>query len=156
LFRGVLVTMGVLIALCGIIFIVLGIFVHKGSRGAAITAIIFTALALVLLSCMTISSVMQSGRVQGGRGESMAGACMMLAPLAMMVWQLIWCIGAAKAAGEYRAMQQQMQMQYWQYMQMQQQQYMQGQGTWDKGQGATGGGPAGEGPGNPPRPPNQV
>lgn len=121
LFRGVLGTMGGMISLAGIIFIVLGIFIQKGSRGAAIGAIVFTVIVLLLLSCLTISSLVNVGRLQGSGGQSMLGICMMIAPVLLMVWQLIWCIGAASAAGSYRAMQTQMQMQYWQYMQMQQQ-----------------------------------
>src|SRR5947207_16012343 len=100
LFRGVLGTIGGLIALAGIIFVVLGIFVHKGSRGAAITAIVFTVLAMVMLACTTISNLMQGARMQG-RGEPVGVLCMMLAPFALMIWQLIWCIEAAGAAGMY-------------------------------------------------------
>jgi len=53
------------------------------------------------------------------------GECMLVLMVVVAVWQLMWLIKAARSASPLKAMQGQMQMQYWQMMQMQQQQYQQ-------------------------------
>jgi hypothetical protein len=69
---------------------------------------------------------MLMGPLQMGMGaNALMGECMMVVPLAVMIWQLMWLIGALRTAGPLRAMAGQMQMQYWQMMQMQQAQQQQ-------------------------------
>jgi hypothetical protein len=124
--------------------IILGVMVRRQSKGAAIAGIVITSLILAYLGFNMLEGLVQMNRL-GPKG--FIGACIMLVPLVIFVWQLVWLIGAVKSAAPLKAMQGQMQMQYWQMMQMQQQQYQQmmaqqqkGQGTGDLGQGKTDGG----------------
>src|SRR4029079_1784626 len=70
---------------------------------------------------------MLSGLFQIGQmgAQGLIGVCVMIVPLAVGVWQLMWLIAAVRTSGQLRSMQSQMQMQYCQMMAMQQQQQQQ-------------------------------
>ena len=126
--------------LYAVLAIVLGIMVRKQSKGATIAAVVVTSLVVAYLLVNMLGGLLQMGRLGA---QAMIGECVMLVPLVICVWQLLWLIQALRSFSPLKAMQGQMQMQYWQYMQMQQVQYQQmmaaqqqGQGTRDMGQGA--------------------
>ncbi len=106
--------------LYAVLAIVLGIIVRRQSKAATIAAIVLTSLVLVLLLVNMLSGLAQVSRLgaQGAMGE-----CVLLIPLAIFIWQLLWLIQALRTLSPLKAVQAQMQMQYWQMMQMQQQQY---------------------------------
>ena len=102
--------------------IIFGVMVRKQSRGATIAGIVLTSLVLAYLALNMLGGVVQMAKM-GPQG--MIGMCVMVVPLVVAVWQLIWLIGALRSGGQLRAMQNQMQMQYWQMMAMQQAQQQQ-------------------------------
>jgi len=114
-----------------VLAIVLGINVRRGSKGATITAIIITSLLLAYQVVNVLGGLFQIGRL-GAQGVLVE--CVLIVPLAVCVWQLVWLIGALRSAPTLAAMQGQMQMQYWQMMQMQQQQYQQMMAAQQQGQ----------------------
>ena len=81
-----------------------------------------TSLVVAYLVINMLGGLLQMSKL-GPQG--MIGECMIVVPTAVCIWQLMWLIQALRSAGPLRAMQGQMQMQYWQMMQMQQQQYQQ-------------------------------
>jgi hypothetical protein len=108
--------------LYALLAVVFGIMVRKQSKGATIAAIVLSSLVVAYLAINLLAGLFQIAKL-GPQG--MLGACMIVVPLAVCIWQLMWLIQALRSAGPLRAMQGQMQMQYWQMMQMQQQQYQQ-------------------------------
>src|SRR5258706_3609790 len=144
--------------------VVLGVIVRRQSKAATVAAIILTSLLLALPFPKILNGLVHISRLgaQGAMGE-----CVLLIPLAILVWQLVWLIQALRSLSPLKAMQSQMQMQYWQMMQMQQQQYQQmmaaqqqgqaappqGPGTGDMGQGKSEERPGGNDPGTPQPPP---
>ncbi len=145
--------MGVGALAFGVLAIILGIFVRRGSMGASITGSILTV--VMALPFGVLLAGVPGAVSSGGGAEAMMGLCMSIVPLVLLIWQLVWLIGAAKSASGLAAAQAQMQMQYWQYMAAQQQ-YQQayaqgygqqkGQGTEQKGQGTGDKGQGGEQP----------
>jgi hypothetical protein len=103
----------------GVAAIVLGSFVRRGSWGATMTGTILTGVILLGNLLFLCSGFVGPG--SGRPADAVMGACMMLLPFALFVWQLIWLIQALKSGSMLQAVQGQMQMQYWQYAQMQQQ-----------------------------------
>jgi hypothetical protein len=118
--------------LYAVLAIILGIMVRRGSKGATITAIVITSLVVAYLVINFLAGLFQISKLgpQGAMGE-----CIIVVPLAVCVWQLVWLISAVKSGPSLAAAQGQMQMQYWQMMQMQQQQYQQMMAAQQQGQG---------------------
>lgn len=96
-------------------FVVLGIFVRKGSTGAIITTLIMSVLAVLLLAFWTLS-----GLLGGSAGNPMAAVCIFALPLALHVLLIVWLIQAIRAGGEVAAARSQSMQQYWQYAYQQQ------------------------------------
>jgi hypothetical protein len=156
--RGLTVTLGVGALVLGILSIVLGVMVRRGSMGATIGGIIVTIIMASPFGLMLLSvpRAMSMGGTAGA--QALMGVCVTLVPLVLLIWQLVWLIQAVRQSSTLRAAQaqMQMQMQYWQYAQMQQQQQQYGQqnsqvriqnseGGGKEGEGMGGQGPAGQG-----------
>jgi hypothetical protein len=108
--------------LYAVLAIIFGIMVRRQSRGGTIAGIVLSGLVIAYLLLN-----MLMGLVQMGAGpQAIMGECVMIVPLVVFVWQLMWLIRALRTAGPMGAMAGQMQqMQYWQMMQMQQAQQQQ-------------------------------
>jgi hypothetical protein len=107
---GIKVFAGIAVA-AALVFLVLGAFVRRGSKGAAVTSIVVTILALGLALLM-LGNVWMTQPQQAG-----AGTCMMAVPIGLLVWLLIWLFGASAAAGRAAAWPAQYGGQYQQYQQ---------------------------------------
>jgi hypothetical protein len=127
----------------GVVLVVLGLFVRKGSKGAVVTALVLTGLALLYLCYNTIRTAVV-GAQQGVEAAS-GGICTMLVPLVLYVLLLVWLVQALRETGRqppgYPP-------EYWAYWQ---QQYAQQQ-AWQQQQ-QQGGGQASQPPAPPPPPP---
>jgi len=105
-----------------VLAVIFGVMVRKQSRGAAIGGIVITSIVVAYLLLNTVAGAVQVARL-GAQG--LVGVCMMIVPMVVGAWQLMWLIGALRSGGQVRGMQDQMQMQYWQMMAMQQAQQQQ-------------------------------
>jgi hypothetical protein len=110
----------VITLIVALLFVVVGIFVRGGSRGAMILGTILTGLMLLLSALAVVGSIaaMAMGNSLGG-----ANICAAVVLGAVMLWQLLWLIGALRGGGGAAAAQQLQaayQAQYWQYLQQQQ------------------------------------
>jgi hypothetical protein len=99
----------------GLVMIILGTFVRGGSKGAIITSLIVTVLAMLLLALWLLTS---AARLLSPPGVHSLGLCILIAPLALFGLLLYFLIAAMRGAD--RAMAGQYAMQYWQYAQQQQ------------------------------------
>jgi len=101
----------VAIAMTGfcILMVILGIFVCKGSKGATITSIVFSLLAVVYFVINTVSVLSMGNPV---------GVLISLGLLACMIWLTAWLFQAVSGINKHRIAQ----FQYAQYYQQQQQQ----------------------------------
>jgi hypothetical protein len=119
--------------LYAVLAIIFGMMVRKQNKGATIAAIVLTSLVIAYLLVNILAGLLQMGKLGP---QAMLGQCMIIVPLVICVWQLMWLIQALRSAAPLRAMQGQMQMQYWQMMQVQQQQYQQMMAAQQQGQAA--------------------
>jgi hypothetical protein len=106
--------------LVALLFIVLGIFVRGGRRMAMVLGTILTGLMLLLCALAVVGSIvaMSTGNSLGG-----ANICVAVVVGGVMLWQLLWLIGALRGGGggaAARQLQAAYQAQYWQYLQQQQ------------------------------------
>jgi len=106
--------MAAIAVLPGLIYIVLGFFVRRGSMGAVIASIVLDSLIILLFLFIVVA-----GSLGGG---SPAAVCFYVLPLALTIWLLVWLIQAIKGASKQAATAEHYQQQYWQYQQQQQQQ----------------------------------
>lgn len=120
--RMALIVIAVASMIYAVLAVIFGIMVRKQSRGAAIGGIVITSIVVAYLLINMVAGVFQVARM-GAQG--LLGMCVMIVPLGVGAWQLMWLIGALRSGGQVRAMQNQMQMQYWQMMAMQQAQQQQ-------------------------------
>jgi hypothetical protein len=101
--RGAMVG-GAILGTVGVLQIVLGVFVRRASRAATVSAIVLTFLVLGWFLLNLLSAF-----VVGGGQQAVIGACFMLVPLGLTVWQLTWLFQANGAAGRHAAWQAQAQ-----------------------------------------------
>lgn len=107
--------MSVLGVLLGIALIVLGIFVRRGGKGAAITSLVI-CIPLVLL---TLLDLVRSVPMVLNTPVLLPGVLVGLIPLVLLGLVVTWLIQAIRAAPHLAAQQQQMMAQMWQYQQQQ-------------------------------------
>jgi hypothetical protein len=113
LYRSMALVIGVATLITGIVFVGLALKVRRGSKNSTIAAIVVTSLLLLLMGLMTLTFI-----VAGlGAPAILPLTCLPGGGLALMIWQLIWLIGAARGTTSLWAAQQQFQMQYWQQYQ---------------------------------------
>jgi hypothetical protein len=114
--------MGVLMVGVALLMIVLGGFVRTGSKGATITSIVLS----ILLICWMLIEIV-GGLVQGSNlgmaGQAAIGACMLVVPLGLLTWLLIWLFQSKGAITRWVAWQSQYGAQYQYYAQGQQAAY---------------------------------
>ena len=112
-YKSMAVVVGVATVITGAVLVGLGISVRRGSKTSTIAAIVVTSLLLLLTALMTLVFVIAGLSAPVALPLScVPGGAMML-----LIWQLIWLIGAARNTTALWAAQQQFQMQYWQYQQ---------------------------------------
>lgn len=99
--------------------IILGVFIRRGGKGVAIAGIVLTSILLLLMAINLLSGLVRGG----GAPDMVAGLCVMLIPVALLVLQLVWLVQAVRASQSIDMMRMQQQQQYWQYTQQQQQMY---------------------------------
>ena len=110
-----MIMLSVLSLVVGVVFIVLGMFVRRGSKVATIISMVLAILSILFCGVEIVSGLVMAA---SGGAEQAAGACMFTIPLALMILLTVWLLGAMKAADQ--AAGQQYAMQYWQYAQQQQ------------------------------------
>lgn len=109
---------GVIGLFAGMMMIVLGRFVRRGSMGAAITAIVLIAMIVLYLLLNGVAVLVMSNRMPPA--QIMVGMGITVLGLSLFGLLLVWLVQSAKAAPGVAAMQTQYQQQYWQYQQQQQ------------------------------------
>ena len=111
--RIVATTIGVVGLVFGIAQVVLGIFVRRGSLGAAVTGIVVVCLVLLYPVLMLVSTPFTIGK----QGPREVGANLCMATLWLLVYGLLlaWLIQAARATGRIREWRASYQAQYAQY-----------------------------------------
>src|SRR5262245_964260 len=108
-------------AVSGVVLIALGLFVRRGSKGAIITGIVLTSLAVLQFGLGTLGFL----ALAAGAPIMILMACFAAIPLALFILLLVWLIQSLRGSSDLQRMQAMYQQQYWQY---QQQQQMYGQG----------------------------
>jgi hypothetical protein len=100
----------------GVLYIILGLFLRKGSMIAAITSIVLTLLwvLMCLLSIVTSFARLGAGRMSSAGGGN---ACVVFVCLALAILLLVWLVQAVKAISNLSLTTSQYQQQYWQYQQ---------------------------------------
>lgn len=111
--QAVLVVMSAVVLLVGVAYLVLGAFVRAGRRGAIITSIVLSILAILLLGLNVATGLMQSF----SRPQTAVGVVLLAVPLALLLLLVRWLLRAARAPDA--ALTQQYAAQYWQYQQQQ-------------------------------------
>ena len=91
LLRKVYLFLGIALVVIGIVLIILGTLVLRGSRGAAITAMVINILGALLM--------VVSGAVQLAKGSGLE-AILNIAITVILVWLIIWLAQASSAAGQ--------------------------------------------------------
>lgn len=114
--RTINVVGGVLLLLLGVGLIVNGVYVRRGSSGAAVVGLVLTG-GLGLLAGATVLLF-----VIGAFMAPLLGvmACMFVVPFALLIWAFVWLVSAARHGSRVAAAQQQYQSQYYHYWQQQQ------------------------------------
>lgn len=118
LLRGLYIVVAVLSVIASLMFLVLGVFVMRGSGGAIITSLVLCILVILALGLNLLGSGFQL-MMSPGPAE-LLGAAFILIPMSLQVLLLVWLIQAMRAATQLKALQMQYQAQYWQYQQQQQ------------------------------------
>jgi hypothetical protein len=109
------VSAAVILAL-GLGFILLGVFVRRGSTAAAVTAVILAGLVEALFLLMLLASLLTAA---ASPVLGLGVACMMSIPAALLGTLIVLLVQALRAAPRADALRQQMHAQYWQYQQQQ-------------------------------------
>ncbi len=104
--------------LLGVVLIVLGRFVRRGSMGAAVTGSILAVLVFLYLVLNGLGILVMSGKLPPA--QMVLGLAMTVLGLVIFGLLIVWLIQAAMAAPRIAMMQSQYQQQYWQYQQQQQ------------------------------------
>ncbi len=110
-----IIVLGVLGLLFGVVLLVLGYFV----RGGGMVPIVISGVVIGLAVLFNVLNIISTA-VQLRGAEMIAGLCMNVIPLVLMVVLLITLVQAAKAAPRVTMMKSQYQQQLWQYQQQQQ------------------------------------
>ena len=159
--RVTLVVAAVLVLLLAVAFVVLGVFVRKGSKVAVVLSIV---LAIVVLLYLLLNAAVSMVQQRGAPGQAAATVCMMAVPIGMLALLVFLLFGALRASGAAQALREQQMQQYWQYayaqqmyaqqqQQAQQMQRMQMQQGQQPAQGPRPGGAEAYAPSPPPPPP---
>src|SRR5262249_16342371 len=95
--------LGMASLLGGLIEIVLGLFVRRGSIGAAVTAIVLSSLE-ILLTVVFLLATLASASSVGGNISAMVllSDCLLLLPLTLCAVQLVLLIQAARSSSQLR------------------------------------------------------
>ncbi len=111
--------MAMFVGIPGLALVILAFFVRGGGAGAVITGIVFTSLFALLIGAWVILGGL--GLISGGGidGQELLGVCILALPGTLLVWQLVWLVGALRAAPAVQAERMQHASQYWQYQQNQ-------------------------------------
>jgi hypothetical protein len=99
--KTVIIGLGIFLAIVGLVFALLGVFVRRGSKGAIITSIVLTFLAIAYTACNGIQGLPMIA--QGGAIAAMGVACSTLLPGALFVWLVVWLFQAKGAANRASA-----------------------------------------------------
>ena len=103
-------------ALAGLLMLILGLFVRRGSRGAMVTSIILLGILSLLMAVQIVSAVVQ------GTSQGMISGCVGIFIVGTFVLTMVWLFQGLRTQGQARFQQQQYQAQYL-YHQQQQQAY---------------------------------
>jgi hypothetical protein len=120
--RALFIVAGIVMLLPGLLFTVLGFFVRRGGRGAIITSIVFTSLAILWFALNAIVTAVSSRNEPPS--QVVGGVCVSGIALALTILLLAWLVQAIRNSSQIGMMAAQQQAQYWQYQQ--QQYYAQG------------------------------
>jgi hypothetical protein len=103
--------------LVGILFVVNGIYVRRGTPAAVTTGLFLTGGLMLLVGglCLMAAIALLVSPVMAA-----AMLCVLLVPLVLLVWLLVWLIGAAKNSARIAYAMQQYQAQFYMYQQQQQ------------------------------------
>jgi hypothetical protein len=112
---GMGVTTGIIVAI-GILFILLGLFVRRGSFGAIITSAIFTVPIILMSLCSTGIAGLMLLKVGP---LAILQAIWALLPLVTSVTLMVYLVKAGKISRHMKRVQDQMRMQMWQAQQQQ-------------------------------------
>ncbi len=109
---------GGVMLLLGVVMIILGRFVRRGSMGAAVTGSVLAVLVFLYLVLNGLGILVMSGKLPPA--QMVLGLAMTVLGLVIFGMLFVWLIQAAMAAPRIAMMQSQYQQQYWQYQQQQQ------------------------------------
>jgi hypothetical protein len=93
MFRTIVLISGIVLGASGLILVVLGVFVLRGSRAAIITSIVLVILGIVLQLINMI------GQFSAG-GSQAVGGLLNLVVAGILTWLVIWLFQANSAAGQ--------------------------------------------------------
>ena len=113
MYKSMAVVVGMATVITGLVFVSLALSVRRGSKTSTIAGIVVTSLLLLLTGLMTLVFVV----VGLSAPAVLPLVCVPGGATMLLIWQLIWLIGAARNTTALWAAQQQYQMQYWQYQQ---------------------------------------
>jgi hypothetical protein len=105
IFRMALVIGAIAMGVFGLVLIILGVFVIRGSRGAIITSIVLNILAIVFQLANMIMQFAGGAGVAGaggGAGNPAMGGVLNLIVAGILIWLVIWLFQANSAAGQLR------------------------------------------------------
>ncbi len=128
--RTVYTVMAVVEVLLGIVFVVLGVFVRRGGKIAAIFSLVFCVLLAIFMLMQIVGAV-----IMGMKNPSaFVGIIIGLIPLVLLGLVITWLTQAMRAAPQIDAQQRQVAAQIWQYQQQQQMMQVGGYGQPQVGQ----------------------
>lgn len=113
-----MIVIGIVLALPGLMQLILGLFVRRGSFISIVLAIIITTLLLLYLLINLAGAVFLATR--GGGVEVVFQMCVPVLGLALFGLQMFWLVQAARNAGPLKACNAQQQAYQWQVAQQQQ------------------------------------
>lgn len=96
----------------GVAFVLIGVWVRRGTRAAIVTAMVAAGLAVLYFALGSVLMLVRGAGIQ---------ACFQLVLVAPFGLLIVWLAQAWRYAGALGASQSQYQAQYWQYLQQQQQ-----------------------------------
>jgi hypothetical protein len=119
-FKTMSIIAGVLMVVCGCVYIALGSSVRGGSKGSTIASVVITSVLLLFVGLMLLACLI------GGLAQPALLVMVILpaVPFALLTMLLIWLVRALRASQatpQYSAQQMQYAAQYWQHQQQVQQ-----------------------------------
>jgi hypothetical protein len=111
--HGSLIALGV-----AFIMVILGVLVRRGAKGPTVISTVLVGILIVYPFGLSILGAL----VLAGRGmpQGAISACMFTIVVGVLIWELIWLIGALRGSSAAQQLQAAYQAQYWQYVQQQQ------------------------------------